>query len=150
MEGLKNPNFAKWNPDAQMFISRVQTDLENNIILQDLLSQIEQLLDEYDFNSGKELFAMFDSLRKEKAEAAILKEKQEITLGEFIKEVIEELRHPVKRKPSSNFQPYTTLLHKLEREGTIIKTTISKVNRHSFVQFSEWILRQKGLKGSGN
>lgn len=101
-------------------------------------------------NSGKELFAMFDSLRKEKAEAAILKEKQEITLGEFIKEVIEELRHPVKRKPSSNFQPYTTLLHKLEREGKIIKNAISKVNRHSFVQFSEWILRQKGLKGSGN
>lgn len=31
----------------------------------------------------------------------------------------------------------------------IIKTAISKVNRHSFVQFSEWILRQKGLKGSG-
>lgn len=149
VEGLKNPNFTKWNPDAQMFISRVQTDLENNIILQDLLSQIEQLLDEHDFDSGKELFAMFDSLRKEKAEAAILKEKQEITLGEFIKEVIEELRHPVKRKPSSNFQPYTTLLHKLEKEGKIIKTAISKVNRHSFVQFSEWILRQKGLKGSG-
>ena len=149
VEGLKNPNFSKWNPNAQMFISRVQSDLENNIILQDFLSQIEQLLAEHNFSSGKELFAMYDSLRKERAEAQILKEKQETTLGEFIEEVIEELKHPVKRKPSSNFQPYTTLLHKLEKEGNIIKTPISKVNRRSFVQFSEWVLRQKGLKGSG-
>lgn len=27
---LKNPNFSKWNPQAQMFISKVENDLQNN------------------------------------------------------------------------------------------------------------------------
>lgn len=149
VEGLKNPNFDKWNPDAQMFISRVQTDLENNLILQDFLSQFEQLLETHQFETGSDLFAWYEGDRKARAELAILKEKQEMTLGEYLEQIIDELRHPTKRKPSSNFQPYTTLLHKLEKEKTIIKTPISKVNRDTFVHFSQWILAQKGLKGSG-
>ena len=35
------------------------------------------------------------------------------------------------------------------KEKKLIKTTISKVDRMTFVHFSSWILNQKGLKGTG-
>lgn len=146
---LKKPNFSKWNPTAQMFISKDSNDLQNNVLLQEYLAPFEQLLEEHDFENGKELFSYYEMRNKKQAEQAILKAKQEMTLGEFIEEIIYELRYPTKRKPSSNYQPYTTLLHKLEKEKKLIKTPISKVNRMTFVHFSNWVLNQKGLKGTG-
>lgn len=49
---LKNPNFSKWNPQAQMFISKVENDLQNNIRLLDFLSPFEKLLAEQEFENG--------------------------------------------------------------------------------------------------
>ena len=63
-ENLKYPNFSKWNSNAQMFISGTQDDNDNNIILQDFLNQIKQINEEYDCESGKELFAIYDSHEK--------------------------------------------------------------------------------------
>lgn len=146
---LKNPNFKKWNPTAQMFISKDSNDQQNNIALQQYLATFEQLLEEQSFETGKDLFAFYELKSREAAEQAILNAKQEMTLGEFIEEIIHELRYPTKRKPSSNFQPYNTLLHKLEKEKKLIKTPISKVDRMTFVHFSSWVLNQKGLKGTG-
>lgn len=146
---LKNPNFSKWDQKAQMFISRNENDLQNNIRLMDYLAPFKQLLEEHNFENGSELFGFYERQSKERAEEAIRNEQKEMTLGEFLNKTIEELRHPTKRKPSSNFQPYTTLLHKLEKEKILIKTPISKVNRDTFVHFSAWILQQKGLKGEG-
>lgn len=37
---LKNPDFSKWNPQAQMFISKVENGLQNNILLLDSLSPL--------------------------------------------------------------------------------------------------------------
>lgn len=48
---IKNPNFSKWNPQAQMFISKVENDLQNNIRLLDFLSPFEKLLAEQEFTS---------------------------------------------------------------------------------------------------
>lgn len=146
---LKNPNFSKWNAKAQMFISKSENDLQNNIRLLDFLSPFEKLLEEHEFESGKDLFAMYERGEKERAHKAILKEKQEMTLGEFLEQVIEELKNPEKRKPSSNYMTYQTLLSKLNKEGRIIKTPISKVNRNTFVHLSDFILGQKNVKGTG-
>ncbi|MCM1152830.1 MAG: hypothetical protein NC328_04150 [Muribaculum sp.] len=57
---LKNPNFSKWNPRAQMFVSKAENDLQNNIRLLDFLAPFEKLLEEHQFESGKELFAMYE------------------------------------------------------------------------------------------
>lgn len=147
---LKNPNFSKWNARAQMFISKAESDLQNNIILLDFLAPFEKLLEEHEFESGKDLFAMYDLGEKERAEQAIIAEKKELTLGEFLQQVIDELKNPTKHKPSANFMTYQTLFNKLTKEKKVINTPISKVNRNTFVHFSDFILKQKGLKGSGN
>ena len=146
---LKNPNFSKWNPKAQMFISKAENDLQNNIRLMDFLAPFEQLLAEHDFPSGKELFAMYELGERERAEREIVKIKQEMSLGDFLEQVIEDLKNPTKRKPSSNWMTYQTLLSKLRKENRLIHTPISKVCRNTFVHFSDWILNQKGIKGTG-
>ena len=146
---LKNPNFSKWNPQAQMFISKVENDLQNNIRLLDFLSPFEKLLAEQEFENGKELFAAYEAGERERAEQAIIAAKKELTLGEFLENVVEELRNPEKRKPSANFMTYQSLQNKLIKEGKLLKTPISKVSRKTFVQFSKFVLDQKGLKGNG-
>lgn len=146
---LKNPNFSKWNPRAQMFISKAESDLQNNILLLDFLAPFEKLLEEHEFESGKDLFAMYDLGEKERAEAAMVAKQKELTLGEFLQQVIDDLKNPTKRKPSANFMTYQTLLSKLEKEKKVIKTPISKVNRNTFVHFSDFVLNQKNLKGTG-
>ena len=113
---LKNPNFSKWNPQAQMFISKVENDLQNNIRLLDFLSPFEKLLAEQEFENGKELFATYEADERERAEQAIIAAKKELTLGEFLENVIEELRNPEKRKPSANFMTYQSLQNKLKKE----------------------------------
>lgn len=62
---LKNPNFSKWNPQAQMFVSKAENDLQNNILLLNFLAPFEKLLEEHQFESGKDLFAMYDLGEKE-------------------------------------------------------------------------------------
>ncbi len=146
---LKNPNFSKWNPQAQMFVSKAENDLQNNILLLNFLAPFEKLLEEHQFESGKDLFAMYDLGEKERIEKALLEEQKEMTLGEYLEQVIEDLKNPTKRKPSANFMTYQTLQSKLLKENRIIRTPISKVNRNTFVHFSDFILNQKGLKGTG-
>lgn len=86
-----------------MFISKVENDLQNNIRLLDFLSPFEKLIAEQEFENGKELFATYEAGERERAEQAIIAAKKELTLGEFLENVIEELRNPEKRKPSANF-----------------------------------------------
>lgn len=73
---LKNPNFSKWNPQAQMFISKVENDLQNNIRLLDFLSPFEKLLAEQEFENGKELFAAYEAGERERPEQAIIAAKK--------------------------------------------------------------------------
>ena len=129
-----------------MFISKVENDLQNNIRLLDFLSPFEKLLAEQEFENGKELFAAYEAGERERAEQAIIAAKKELTLGEFLENVVEELRNPEKRKPSANFMTYQSLQNKLIKEGKLLKTPISKVSRKTFVQFSAFVLDQKGLK----
>lgn len=146
---LKNPNFSKWNPKVQMFVSSSESDLQNNTRLLDYLAPFEQLLNEHQFESGKELFAKYDLSEKERIEQALIEEQKEMTLGKFLEQVIEELKNPTRRKPSSNYMTYQTLQSKLVKEKRIIRIPLCKVNRSTFVQFSDFILNQKSQKGTG-
>lgn len=72
---LKNPKFSKWNPQAQMFISKVENDLQNNIRLLDFLSPFEKLHAEQEFENGKELFAAYEADERARADQAIIAAK---------------------------------------------------------------------------
>lgn len=159
VQGLINPNFQYWSPKMQMFVSNKREDMENNAKLLEFIEPYEKLLEEYEFESGKELFAAIETpnyngpKKRTQQKPKLVKKpkpKPEMTLGEWMEALIEDMKNPTNRKPSSNFQTYNTLLHKLEMEGSVINTPIAKVNRQSLEAFSEWVLEQRKLKGSGN
>lgn len=146
---LKNPNFSKWNPRAQMFVSKSETDQKNNDSLIEFILPYKKLLKEQDFKTGQELFTTYELRQKARVDKSVLKIKKEMSLGDFLENVIQELKNPQNRKPSSNYMNYQTLKSKLKQENKVIHTPISEVSRSTFVQFSEWVLNQKGIKGTG-
>ena len=56
VEELVNPDFRKWDKNAQCFVSRKESDQANNRILNAIIDRYERLMSEREFNNGKELF----------------------------------------------------------------------------------------------
>ncbi len=73
VEELRSPDFKTWDKGAQRFNSRRPIDRANNQILTDILRYYEDLMAEYDFKSGRELFAYQREQSEEKAKASIKK-----------------------------------------------------------------------------
>ena len=73
VEELRSPDFKTWDKGAQRFNSRRPIDRTNNQILTDILRYYEDLMAEYDFKSGRELFAYQREQSEEKAKASIKK-----------------------------------------------------------------------------
>ena len=146
---LKNPNLSKWNPKIQGFIVTTDEDVRNNALLKEFIEPFKQLLVSQEFESGKELFEAYDLAEQERVDKIALEKAKELTLEVFLENVIDELKNPTKRKPSANFMTYQTLLSKLRKEGTIMKTPVCKVNRNTFVRFSKFVLESKARKGKG-
>ena len=69
---------------------------------------------------------------------------EEITLGQWLEKIIEDIKNPSRLKPSASYQGYLTLLHKLEAEGTLINQPISSLGDESFVLLIKWVKKQKG------
>ena len=75
-----------------------------------------------------------------------------MTVGEWIKAIIEEFKNPSRLKPSAAYQGYLALFNKLEAEGSIIKTPVSEVNDDTFVRLIAWLKKNPskiGKKGVG-
>lgn len=155
VEELITPDFRTWDKKAQRFISKRPKDRENNQLLSAILRHYEQLLVEHSFENGKELFSFQpDDAPNTPQDGAVIPkrtqvpkptvQKGEITLGEWIDQIIKEIKNPTRLKPSANFQVYLTLKHKLEKEGTLIYKGISELNDDSFVQLIKWLNKNKG------
>lgn len=169
VDELRSPDFKTWNKTAQRFGSRRPIDRTNNQILSDILRHYEDLMKEYDFASGKELFAFQPNNTEEHPKEEVIKippkptpprptqkveekaasSKSEITLGKWLEKIIEEIKNPTRLKPSASYQGYLTLLHKLEAEGKLINQPVSSLGDDSFVQLIKWLGKQKGKNGKG-
>lgn len=171
VEELRSPDFKTWDKTAQRFVSRRPLDSINNKILDDIIRFYEDLMAEKEFESGKELFACQrvetepekhqpveqpQQVPTPKPKIKQIEESKQtlpgdrITLGEWILQIIEDIKHPKRLKPSSSYQVYLTLYRKLEMEGKLINQPLSALGDESFVQLIKWMSKQKGKNGKGN
>lgn len=167
VEELRGTDFKTWDKVAQRFNSRRPIDQENNKILSDILRHYEDLMAKKEFATGKEMFE-YQPVTPEQSQhnATIVQPleistppvpapsknpstNEEITLGEWIEKIIEDIKNPSRLKPSASYQGYLTLLHKLEAEGTLINQPISSLGDDSFVLLMKWVKKQKGKNGKG-
>ena len=63
-----------------------------------------------------------------------------LTLGAFLKQLIDGMKHEAIKKPSKNYQNYITLYHKLEAEKEIINVPLCDICNQHFKQFGKFIL----------
>lgn len=154
VEGLKNPNLASWNQKRQMFDKRSANAEFNNDVVKKTLADFERLVENHAPQSGPELFRLYDNLVGARKAAAIRerqeKKQKEITLGEWLDVIIDSIKNPQHLKPTSAYQGYLMVKHRLEGEGTLLKTPVSQLNDDSFLLAIKWINSQNGKHGKGN
>ena len=143
VQGLINPNFDSWDKKSQRFNEPTNEAIHNNEVLRIMKEQYQYLIDMFKPLTSKELFAIYETASKVQA-------KKELTLGEYVKMVIQELKNPVKLKPSKNYQLYISLLSALVKEGNLINIPISEIDNNSFKQFGKWINNRVMPNGKGN
>lgn len=166
VDELKNPNFDSWDKVSQRFVSRRAIDQENNKILNELVGHYQNLMSVHEFSSGKELFDFqeesdkFDvqsikqlptKMRKPCASHSSAKESKATgpTFREWINQIVEDIKHPTRLKPSSAYQVYLSLLRKMEMEKRLIDQPISAIDDETYAKFMKWAAKQGGKDGKG-
>lgn len=152
--GIESVDLKNWNEELQCFIGTDKTTLHDNGIINDAITRLNNLLENYTFSSGKELFDAFRGNLNIKA-------KTLPTLGEFLEIIIAEERAK-KTGASTNYQLYNTLLNKLKGVNLKKRTTftpasfkgqnlqdtpLSEITDYHFRAFGEWI--KTSLAGAG-
>ena len=159
VNGLKSPNFDYWDKKEQRFMEPSFEAIYNNNLLCAMQRFYESEWKHGRFKDGKTMFkntrfvyndefsCSFDALSAKKSETEQESPREkEPTLGQYVESLIQEMKYDSLKVPSRNYQCYITFLHKLQKEGNIIDTPISKVDDMSFIRFSDFVL--KTLKGA--
>lgn len=140
VKNLVDPDFSVWNKKEQMFVGTGKTISQNNRVLLKMMQQYQVALKSDEFDSPAELKRFVET-----GEKSVIEKPKVMTLGDYLKSLIYDMKHEKNRMPSKNYQNYITLLHKLESEGKIIKVAINAVDDSHFIAFGKYILLQ--LKG---
>lgn len=167
VDELLSPDMKFWDKRAQRFVSRRPVEKQNNAILSEMLAFYTQLQEAKNYPTGKELFANdFNSssardLCTDKGLEEVPQQKPKVlapksdknlsgyTLRIWLPEIIESIKRPTRLKPSSSYQIYLTLLHKLEAEGRIIDLPLEEINDDTYLQLISWLRRRGGKTGKG-
>lgn len=156
VQGLVNPDYKCWDEKNQLFISADPAAKANNVVLFKLLQEFTGLLEHNKFQKGTDLFNYYIHQRsgiplKEKEEQEQEPEQAKIQLGNWVAQIIDELRNPTKLKPSTNYRVYRNLLRKLIQEGKLIRMPVDKIDDSSFKQLADWVnATPPSRKGQGN
>lgn len=151
IQGLTEPDFRYWDKKIQRFSSGTDTAKVNNPILEDVCVLCDELLTNSAITSPSEFI---EALKRGVAPSDVL------TLGDFLRELIDDMRNGTNNKrPSKNYQTYLNLLHKLEREEKalykgkvrdIINVPMAEVDNKCFIQFGDFILSLTDKEGKSN
>lgn len=151
IDGLTSPDFRYWDKKAQRFTSGTDTARANNPLLEDICVRCNELLNNSAITSPSEFI---EALKSGVMPSEI------ITLGDFLRSLIDEMRNGTNNKrPSKNYQCYINLLHKLEKEKTaqykgkvldLIDAPIAEIDNKCFIQFSKFILSLSDDEGRTN
>ncbi len=149
--GLTAPDFRYWDKKAQRFTSGTDTARANNPVLDDICKRCDELLNNSAITTPLEFVDALDSG---------VTPSDVITLGDFLRTLIDEMRNGTNNKrPSKNYQCYINLLHKLEREekahykgkvSDLINVPIAEIDNKCFIQFSDFILSLSDDEGRTN
>ena len=111
IDGLTSPDFRYWDKKAQRFTTGTDTARANNPVLEAICERCNELLNNSAITSPSEFV---DALKSGHTASEV------ITLGSFLRSLIDEMRNGTNNKrPSKNYQCYINLLHKLEREEKV-------------------------------
>ena len=151
IDGLTSPDFRYWDKKAQRFTTGTDTARANNPVLEAICERCDELLNNSAITSPSEFV---DALKSGHTASEV------ITLGSFLRSLIDEMRNGTNNKrPSKTYQPYINLLHKLEREQTaqyegksldLINVPIADVDNKCFIQFSNFVLSLSDDEGKSN
>lgn len=142
IDGITNPNYEFWDKKAKRFKDGTDTAHVNNPVLDTVCALCDELLSNSKITTPQQFI---DALKLGVAP------KEVLTLGDFITQLIDEMRNGTNNKrPSRNYQTYINLLHKLEREGNLINVPIDEIVNSHFIQFSNFILSLTDDEGKSN
>lgn len=151
IDGLTSPDFRYWDKKAQRFTTGTDTARANNPVLEAICERCDELLNNSAITSPSEFV---DALKSGHTASEV------ITLGSFLRSLIDEMRNGTNNKrPSKNYQCYINLLHKLEREekaqykgkvSDLINVPIAEIDNKCFIQFSNFILSLSDDEGRTN
>ena len=134
---LTNPNFKKWDKKEQRFIEPTTEAISNNAKLEAMKAHYQKLYEtlseSLEIANGKVLFSL------ESEAPRIIAEKQ-MTFGDYVRQLIQNGKTEKNKKHSKNYQKYINLLHKLEKEGTIIDKPLKDICNADFIAFGHFIL----------
>lgn len=139
VEGLTNPDCHYWDYKEQCFKSGTDTARINNPRLVELKAFCNELISNECITSTEAFAEAFRTRTTPTKE----------TFGEYLSNVIKGMKAATIKHPSRAYQVYITLLHKLEKEGTIINKPLEEISDVEFIQFGEWILKDKHKGGLG-
>lgn len=151
VESINDSDLRFWDKSTQRFYTGTDVARALNPTLDALCALCDELLNNSAVTTPKEFV---DALRNGAAPSDV------ITLGDFLRSLIEDMRNGANNKrPSRNYQPYRNLLHKLEKEKTasykgkkldIIDVPLSDVDNKCFIQFSDFLLSLSDEDGRTN
>lgn len=75
---------------------------------------------------------------------------KKMTVGAFLERTIHDMKNPTRLRPTSSYQVYVTLLHRLQEEGEVISMPVSRLSERTMRHLAKWLLRRKGAKGKTN
>lgn len=138
---LINPNFDSWNQKLQMFTDPSAQSARNNQILYKLKRFYENETGNREYEDSKKILNLY---------SCALGVTKKYTMKMFLQDLIQELKFPKNQKPTKTCQNYITLLHALEKEGSIIDDEVSNISDVQFKKFGAWVRRRKPENGKGN
>lgn len=133
VKNLINPDFKRWNKKEQRFIDATQDAIHNNSVLREMRNKYQTIIDTCNPTSPAELKRMVET-------GILVNACVPLTLGAFLKQLIDGMKHEAIKKPSKNYQNYITLYHKLEAEKEIINVPLCDICNQHFKQFGKFIL----------
>ena len=143
--GIVNPDFSTWDRKKQMFMAPTMDAIANNAAIATFKNGFELINNSFMPATCDELIMLYDNATVVKDDGSIVIKK--MTVGDFINQIITEQKTCTKhfiQKPSSTYQLYLNLLHKLEKEGNIIKVPVEELNNEHVNEFSEFVLSELG------
>lgn len=145
----EEPNWKFWNDKAQEFEKDYINALQLNSTIKTFRHGFDMVNENFLPETCDDLMKLYNQALFVKNETTVTVTIKKETLGDFLQGMIDEQKKCIGhfiQSPSSTYQQYINLLHKLQDEGHIINTPIDEIDNSHCIRFSDYALHE--LKGT--